>query len=88
MGCEAAVCRTPLGARIVAGKGGLEEPQYAWDYTSVAQAHKALAQVNFRTDRKKGIVVEESCGGFYPAAEPRGYLRRWKYIADGQMRRF
>jgi hypothetical protein len=87
-GREAAVCRTPFGARIVAGKSDLEEPQYAWDYTSVAQAHKALAQAKFRTDRKKGIVVEESFRGFYPAAEPSDYLRRWKYTNDGQMQRF
>ena len=30
MGCEAAICRTPLGARIIAGKHSLKEPQYAW----------------------------------------------------------
>jgi hypothetical protein len=87
-GCEAAMCRTPFGARIVVGRGGLEEPQYAWDYTSVAQAQKALAQAEFTTDRKEGIVVEESCSGFYPAAEPSEYVRRWKYTADGQMQRF
>lgn len=87
-GCEAAMCRTPFGARIVAGKSDLEEPQYAWDYTSVAQAQKALAQAKFRMDRKEGIVVEESGSGFYPAAEPSEYLRRWKYTTDGQMQRF
>ena len=32
LGCEAAVCRTPFGARIVAGRRSLIEPQYAWDY--------------------------------------------------------
>lgn len=88
MGCEAAICRTPFGARILAGRGGLEEPQYAWDYASLAQAQKALAQVKFRTDRKEGIVVEKSFSGFYPAAEPSDYLRRWKYTADGQVQRF
>ena len=31
MGCEAAVCRAPFGARIVAGRLALEEAQYAWD---------------------------------------------------------
>jgi hypothetical protein len=87
-GCEAAICRTPFGARIVAGRGGLEEPQYAWDYTSVTQAHRALALAKFIMDRKEGVVVEESCSGFYPATEPHEYLRRWKYTADGQMQRF
>jgi hypothetical protein len=87
-GCEAAICRTPFGARIVAGRGGLEEPQYAWDYASVAQAQKALAEAKFTTDRKEGMVVEESCSGFYSAAEPSDYFRRWKYTADGQMQRF
>jgi hypothetical protein len=29
MGCEAAVCRAPFGARIVAGRNYLKEPQYA-----------------------------------------------------------
>lgn len=49
MGCEAAVCRTPLGARIVAGRRSLEEPQYAWDYASVRLADKALAYAEFNT---------------------------------------
>lgn len=84
MGCEAAICRIPVGARVVAGKRGLEEPQYAWDYTSVAQAQKALAHAKFRTDPKEGIIVDE----FYPGAEPRNYSRRWKYTSDGQMQRF
>jgi hypothetical protein len=88
MGCEAAVCRTPFGARIVAGRGGLEEPQYAWDYTSVTQAHKALAQAEFKTDPKEGMVVDEFGSGFYPAAEPSDYLRRWMYTTDGQVQRF
>ena len=88
MGCEAAMCRTPFGARIVAGKSNLEGPQYAWDYASVAQAHKALAEAKFSTDRKEGIVVGESGSGFYPAAEPSDYFRRWKYTADGQLQRF
>ena len=87
-GCEAAICRTPFGARIVAGRGGLEEPQYAWDYASVAQAQKALAQARFRTDRKEGVIVEESGGGVFPAAEPCDYLRRWQYTTNGQMQRF
>src|SRR5918997_5443278 len=42
MGCEAAVCRTPFGARIVAGRFSFDEPQYAWDYASVGLAEKAL----------------------------------------------
>lgn len=88
MGCEAAICRTPFGARIVAGKSGMEEPQYAWDYPSVAQAHKALARANFRTDSKEGIVVEEFGSTFYPAVEPRDCFRRWRYTTDGQMQRF
>lgn len=84
MGCEAAICRTPFGARIVAGRSGLRVPQYAWDYASVNGAHRALAQSTFTTDRKRGIVVEESG----PArGEPRGYLRRWKYTQDAQMQR-
>jgi hypothetical protein len=88
MGCEATICRTPCGARIVAGKSGLEEPQYAWDYTSVAQAHKALKYAKFRTNRTEGIVVEEFGSTYYPAAQPHDYSRRWRYTADGQMRRF
>ncbi len=87
-GCEAAICRTPFGARIVAGKSNLEEPQYAWDYASLAQAHKALTQAEFTTDRKEGIVVEEPGSGYYSAVEPSDYFRRWKYTADGQVQRF
>jgi hypothetical protein len=86
--CEAAICRTPFGARIVAGTRRLEEPQYAWDYTSVVQAHGALARVSFNTDPERGIVVEEIGSGSYPVAEPRNYVRRWKYTAEGQMQRF
>ena len=86
-GCEAAVCRTPFGARIVAGKNRLEEPQYAWDYTSVVQTHKALVEARFRTEPKEGIVIGEPDGNFYLAAEPRDYSRRWKYTAEGQMQR-
>jgi hypothetical protein len=88
MGCAAALCKTPFGARIVAGKNGLEEPQYAWDYTSVRQAKEALLDTRFRTEQKKGIVVSEGGSGFYPVTEPRNYFRRWKYTADGQMKRF
>ena len=84
MGCEAAIWRTPSGAMIVAGKCGLREPQYAWDYTSVAQAHKALVHAKFRTDPKRGIVVN----GSYPAAEPDNYFRRWKYTTEGRVERF
>jgi hypothetical protein len=40
MGCEAAICRIPLGARLVAGRRSLKEPQYAWDYASVPLADK------------------------------------------------
>ncbi len=87
-GCEAAICRTPVGARVVAGKSGLEEPQYAWDYASVRQAQKALVHAKFTTNPKEGIIVDEFGSGFYPAAEPRNYSRRWKYTSDGQMQRF
>ena len=86
--CEAAICLTPFGARIVAGTGRLGEPQYAWDFASVVQAHDALVRVSFETDRGRGIVVDEVGNGSYPAAEPRNYVRRWKYTADGQMQRF
>lgn len=87
-GCEAAICRTPFGARIVAGTSRLEEAQYAWDYASVVQAHDALAQVGFKTDTERGIVVDEVGSSFCPAAEPRNYVRRWKYTSGGQMQRF
>ena len=85
MGCEAAICRTPVGARVVVGKSDLKEPQYAWDYASVRQAQKALVGAKFRTDPKEGIVVDSA---FCPAAEPQAYFRRWKYTANGQMQRF
>ncbi|HET7271070.1 MAG TPA: hypothetical protein VFI90_08270 [Rubrobacter sp.] len=85
-GCEAAICCTPFGARIVAGASRLEVPQYAWDYTSVDQAHSALVQATFNTDPERGIVIDDV--GFYPGAEPRDYARRWRYTADGQMQRF
>jgi hypothetical protein len=87
-GCEAAICLTPFGARIVAGTSGLEEPQYAWDYTSVVQAHHALVRASFKTDPERGIVVDEVGSNFYPAAEPRNYARRWTYTSEGQVRRF
>ncbi len=73
MGCEVAICRTPVWARVIVGKSDLKEPQYAWAYTSVPQAQKALVGAKFRTDPKEGIVVD---GEFYPAAEPRDYSRR------------
>ncbi len=68
----------------------VEELRYAWYYTSVAQAQKALASAKFRTDPKEGILVigDEFSSSFYPATEPRNYSRRWKYTTDGQMRRF
>ena len=88
MDCEAAICRTPFGARIVAGKCDLKEPQYAWDYASVQQAQKALASAKFRTDPKESILVGDEFSSFYPATEPRNYSRRWKYTTDGQMWRF
>ena len=84
MDCEAAICQIPGGARVVAGKIGLQQPQYAWDYISVPQARKALVHAKFSTDPKEGIVIDE----FYPVAEPRNYFRRWKYTADRQMQRF
>jgi hypothetical protein len=88
MGCEAAVCRTPLGARIVAGRRSLREPQYAWDYASVRLANKALVYAEFNTHPREGIVgVEDAGRGYYPAAEPREYLRRWKYTGDGRIER-
>jgi hypothetical protein len=88
MGCEAAVCRTPFGARIVAGRRSLREPQYAWDYASVRLANKALVYAEFNTHPREGIVgVEDAGRGYYPAAEPREYLRRWKYTGDGRIER-
>src|SRR5918995_6758092 len=56
MGCEAALCRTPFGARIVAGRGSLKEPQYAWDYASVRLAEKALVYAEFNTHPMDGII--------------------------------
>ncbi len=89
MGCEAAICRTPFGARIVAGKRDLKEPQYAWDFASVQLAEKALAYAEFNTHPKEGIIgVDEPGRGSYPAAEPQDYSRRWRYTADGRMERF
>ena len=89
MGCEAAVCRMPFGARIVAGRRSLKEPQYAWEYASVRLAEKALVYAEFNTHPRDGIIgVDDFGSGSYPAAEPRDYLRRWRYIADGRMERF
>jgi hypothetical protein len=89
MGCEAAVYRTPLGARIVAGRRSLKEPQYAWDYASVRLADKALAYAEFNTHPMEGIIgVEDVWRGSYPAAEPKEYLRRWRYTDEGRMERF
>ncbi len=88
MGCEAAVCRTPFGARIVAGRLSLNEPQYAWDYASVQAAEKALVYAEFNTHPSEGIMgVEASGHGSYPAAEPQDYFRRWRYTAERQMER-
>jgi hypothetical protein len=88
MGCEAAICRTPLGARIVAGRRSLKEPQYAWDYASVRLADKALAYAEFNTHPTEGIIgVEDLERGAYPAAEPGQYLRRWRYTPEGRMER-
>ena len=88
MGCEAAVCRTPFGARIVAGRRSLQEPQYAWDYASVQLAQKALVYAEFNTHSRDGIIGVDDFGrGSYPAAEPQEYLRRWRYTADGRMER-
>jgi hypothetical protein len=89
MGCEAGVCRTPFGARIVAGKHSLKEPQYAWDYASVQMAVKAFVYAEFNTHPNDGIIGVEDFGrGSYPAAEPQAYFRRWRYIPEGQMERF
>jgi hypothetical protein len=88
MGCEAAICRTPFGARIVAGKRDLEEPQYAWDFASVQLAEKALVYAEFNTHPRVGIIgVDELGRGSYPAAEPQDYVRRWRYTSEGQMER-
>ena len=88
MGCEAAVCRTPLGARIVAGRHSLQEPQYAWDYASVRLADKALAHAEFNTHPTEGIIgVKDLERGPYQAAEPGQYLRRWRYTPEGRMER-
>ena len=89
MGCEAAICRTPLGARIVAGSRSLKEPQYAWDYATVRLAEKALVYAEFSTHPREGIIGVEDFGrGSYPAAEPRDYIRRWRYTPEGRMERF
>ena len=89
MGCEAAICRTPSGARIVAGKRDLEEPQYACDYANVQLAEKALVYAEFNTHPREGIIgVDDFERGSYPAAEPQDHSRRWKYTTDGQMQRF
>jgi hypothetical protein len=89
MGCEAAVCRTPFGARIVAGRRALKEPQYAWDYASVRLAEKALVYAEFSTHPRDGIIgVDDLESGSYSAAEPRDYLRRWRYTTEGRMERF
>ena len=89
MGCEAAVCRTPFGARIVAGRGSLREPQYAWDYASVRLAEKALVYAEFNTHPIEGVIgVEDAQRGYFQAAEPRNYFRRWRYTAEGRMERF
>jgi hypothetical protein len=89
MGCEAAVCRTPFGARIVAGRRALKEPQYAWDYHSVPLAEKALVYAEFSTHPRDGIIgVDDLEGDSYPAAEPQDYFRRWRYTTEGRMERF
>jgi hypothetical protein len=89
MGCEAAVCRTPFGGRIVAGRSPLRVPQYAWDYPSVRLAEKALVYARFNTHPREGIIgVEDSGRGRYPAAEPQEYLRRWRYTPEGQLESF
>jgi hypothetical protein len=89
MGCEAAVCRTPFGARIVAGRRSLKEAQYAWDYTSVWLAEKALVYTEFNTHPRDGIIGVDDFGrASYPPAEPQDYFCRWRYTADGRMERF
>jgi hypothetical protein len=89
MGCEAAVYRTPFGARIVAGRRSLKEPQYAWDYAGLRSAEKALVYAEFNTHPREGIIGVEDIGrGRFPAAELQGYFRRWRYAPEGQMERF
>ena len=89
MGCEAAVCRTAFGARIVAGRGSLNQPQYAWDYAGVRLAEEALVHAEFKTHSSTGIVGVEDFGrGRYRAAEPQNYVRRWRYTPEGQMEGF
>jgi hypothetical protein len=89
MGCEAAVCRTPFGAKIVAGKRSLKEPQYAWDYASVGLAEKALVYAEFNTHPRDGIIGVDDFGrGSYSATEPQDYFCRWRYTAEGRMERF
>jgi hypothetical protein len=89
MGCDAAVCRTPFGARIVAGRRALKEPQYAWDYASVRLAEKALVYAEFSTHPRDGVIGVDDVGSDpYPAAEPRDYFRRWRYTTEGRMERF
>jgi hypothetical protein len=89
MGCEAAVYRTPFGARIVAGRHPLKKPQYAWDYASVRRAEKALVYAEFSTHPRDGITGVDNFGrGSYPAAEPLDYFSRWRYTTDGRMERF
>jgi hypothetical protein len=89
MGCEAAVCRTPFGAKIVAGRRSLKEPQYAWDYASVGLAEKALVYTEFNTHPRDGIIGVDDFGrASYRAAEPRDYFCRWRYTPDGRIERF
>src|SRR5215210_5953329 len=89
MGCEAAVCRTPFGARILAGRRSLDEPQYAWDYASVRLADKALAYAEFNTHPVEGVIgVEDPGRGPFPAAEPQEYSRRWRYTPEGHLEKF
>jgi hypothetical protein len=88
MGCEAAVCRTAFGARIVVGRHSLKYPQYAWDYASVRLAEKALVHAEFNTHPSDGITgVDDHGRGLYAAAEPWDYFRRWRYTTEGQMER-
>jgi hypothetical protein len=89
MGCEAAVCRTPFGAKIVAGRHSLKEPQYAWDYASVRLAQKALVYAEFNTHARDGIIgLDDIERGSHPAAEPQGYICRWRYTPNGRIERF